>query len=158
MHFVDNLNPIPMRVGPLEVHWYGVMYALSFVIGYYLLCYLAPKRGIPLHRDAIALMVLYLAAGVLMGGRLGYVIFYNLPYYISHPVQIPAIWDGGMSLHGGLIGVTIAVLVFSRKIHIGFWRIADLVVPVVPLGLFFGRLGNFINGEPWGRPCEFLGR
>ena len=83
MHFVDNLNPILMRVGPLQVHWYGVMYALSFVIGYYLLCYLAPKRGIPLDRDAIAQMVLYLAAGVLLGGRLGYVIFYNLPYYIS---------------------------------------------------------------------------
>jgi phosphatidylglycerol---prolipoprotein diacylglyceryl transferase len=143
-----------MRVGPLAVHWYGVMYALSFAIGYYLLCYLAPKRGIPLNRDEIAGMVLYLAVGVIFGGRLGYVFFYNLPYYVSHAAQIPAIWDGGMSFHGGLIGVTLAVLIFSWKTQIGFWSIADLIVPIVPLGLFFGRLGNFINGELWGRPSD----
>lgn len=141
-----------MRIGPLQIHWYGTMYALSFVVGYYLLRYLAPKRGIPLSSDGITQMVLYLAAGVLLGGRLGYVLFYNLPYYLSHPAQIVAIWDGGMSFHGGLIGVTLAVVIFAWKTHIGFWSLADLVVPIAPMGLFFGRLGNFSNGELWGRP------
>lgn len=152
MHFVDKMNPILMRVGPLQVHWYGAMYALSFAIGYYLLGYLAPKRDLALNGDEITRLVLYLAVGVIFGGRLGYVLFYNLPYYLSHLAQIPAIWDGGMSFHGGLIGVTLAVLIFSWKTQIGFWCVADLIVPVVPLGLFFGRLGNFINGELWGRP------
>jgi len=154
LHFVDNLSPVLIRLGPLQVRWYGMMYALSFFIGFYLLCYLAPKRGVPLSRDGIADLVLYLVAGVLLGGRLGYVLFYNLPYYVSHPAKIIAVWDGGMSFHGGLIGVTIATLIFSRKTHIRIWSIADLVIPIVPLGLFLGRLGNFINGELWGRPSN----
>lgn len=154
MHFVDNLNPVLMHLGPLQVRWYGVMYALSFIIGYYLICYLAQKRGALLDRDDVAELVFYLVAGVLFGGRLGYVLFYNLPYYLHHPVDIVAVWDGGMSFHGGLIGVIIAALLFSRKTGIGFLRLADLVVPVTPLGLFLGRLGNFINGELWGRPSN----
>jgi len=154
LHFVDNLNPVLMHLGPLQIRWYGVMYALSFIIGYYLICYLAPKRGIPLDSDGVAELIIYLAAGVLFGGRLGYVLFYNLPYYLQHPVQIVAVWDGGMSFHGGLIGVTLAGLLFSRKTGISFWSLTELVVPVAPLGLFFGRLGNFINGELWGRPSN----
>jgi phosphatidylglycerol---prolipoprotein diacylglyceryl transferase len=152
LHFVDNLSPVLMRLGPLQVRWYGMMYALAFVIGYYLLRYLAPKRNVPLDTDGIAQLVFYLAVGVVGGGRLGYVLFYNLPYYLDHPGKIIALWDGGMSFHGGLIGVTLAVLIFSRKTHIRIWSIGDLVIPVVPLGLLLGRLGNFINGELWGRP------
>jgi phosphatidylglycerol---prolipoprotein diacylglyceryl transferase len=154
VHFVDNLNPVLVHLGPLEIHWYGLMYALAFVIGYYLICYLAPKRGMPLDRDGVALLIFYLAAGVLLGGRLGYVLFYNLPYYLQQPAKIAAIWDGGMSFHGGLIGVTVAAVIFSRENRIGFLRLADLVVPAVPLGLFLGRIGNFINGELWGRPSD----
>jgi phosphatidylglycerol---prolipoprotein diacylglyceryl transferase len=151
LHFVDNFDPL-LHIGPLEIHWYGVMYALSFIVGYYLLCYLAPKQNIPLDSDGIARLALYLAGGVILGGRLGYVAFYNLPYYYVHPAQIGAVWDGGMSFHGGLIGVTIGALIFSTTNRIRFWKIADLVVVVAPLGLFLGRLGNFINGELWGRP------
>lgn len=154
MHFVDNLNPVLIHLGPLQIHWYGVMYALSFIIGYYLICHLAQKRSVPLDRDGVAELVSYLVAGVLFGGRLGYVLFYNLPYYLHHPTQIVAVWDGGMSFHGGLIGVNIAALIFSRKSGVRFLTLADLVVPVVPLGLFLGRLGNFINGELWGRPSN----
>jgi phosphatidylglycerol---prolipoprotein diacylglyceryl transferase len=154
LHFVDNLNPILVRLGPLQIHWYGVMYALSFIIGYYLLCYLAPKRSVPLDRDGIGELILYLVVGVLLGGRLGYVLFYNLPYYLQHPTEIVAVWDGGMSFHGGLIGVTLAGLLFSQKTGISFWSLTELVVPVAPLGLFLGRLGNFINGELWGRPSN----
>jgi phosphatidylglycerol---prolipoprotein diacylglyceryl transferase len=154
VHFVDNLNPVLVHLGPLEVHWYGVMYALSFIIGYYLICYLARKRGVPLDSDGVAELTGYLVAGVLFGGRLGYVLFYNLPYYLRHPAQIVSVWDGGMSFHGGLIGVIIAGLLFSRKTGIPFWSLTELVVPVAPLGLFFGRLGNFINGELWGRPSN----
>lgn len=153
-HYVDNLNPVLVHLGSLEIHWYGLMYALSFVIGYYLICYLAPKRGVPLDRDGVALLIFYLAAGVLLGGRLGYVLFYNLPYYLHYPAMIVAVWDGGMSFHGGLIGVIIATLIFARRTGIGFWRLAELVVPVVPIGLFLGRIGNFINGELWGRPSD----
>jgi phosphatidylglycerol:prolipoprotein diacylglycerol transferase len=154
VHFVDNLNPVLVHLGPLQVHWYGVMYALSFIVGYYLICYLARKRGVSLDRDGVAELTAYLVAGVLFGGRLGYVLFYNLPYYLHHLAQIVAVWDGGMSFHGGLIGVTLAGLLFSRKTGIPFWNLAELVVPVAPLGLFLGRLGNFINGELWGRPSN----
>jgi phosphatidylglycerol---prolipoprotein diacylglyceryl transferase len=154
VHFVDNLNPVLVHLGPLQIRWYGMMYALSFIIGYYLICYLAPKRGVPLDRDDVGDLILYLVAGVLFGGRLGYVLFYNLPYYLHHPAQIVAVWDGGMSFHGGLIGVIIAGLLFSRKTSIPFWSLAELVVPVAPLGFFLGRLGNFINGELWGRPSD----
>ena len=90
----------------------------------------------------------------MFGGRLGYVLFYSLPYYLHHPAATVALWDGGMSFHGGLIGVIIAGLLFSRKTGIPFWSLTELVVPVAPLGLFFGRLGNFINGELWGRPSN----
>jgi phosphatidylglycerol---prolipoprotein diacylglyceryl transferase len=154
LHFVDNLNPVLMHLGPVQIHWYGLMYALSFGIGYYLLGYLAPKCGVPLNRDGIAELVLYVIAGVLLGGRLGYVLFYNLPYYLHHPAKIVAVWDGGMSFHGGLIGVIVAALIFSRRTGVGFLTLAELVVPVVPVGLFLGRIGNFINGELWGRPSN----
>ncbi len=154
MHFVDNLNPVLVHFGPLEVRWYGVMYAVSFTLGYYLLSYLAPKRGVRLDSEGVIEFVIYLILGVFLGGRLGYVLFYNLPYYLEHPAQIVAVWDGGMSFHGGLIGVIVAVALFSRKAAIPFWDLAELVVPVAPLGLFLGRIGNFINGELWGRPSD----
>jgi phosphatidylglycerol:prolipoprotein diacylglycerol transferase len=154
LHLVDNLNPVAVHLGPLQIHWYGVMYALAFIIGYFLLCYLAEKRQLPLDRDAVAELVLYLVAGVLFGGRLGYVLFYNLPYYLDHPAEVIAVWDGGMSFHGGMIGVIVGGVLFARKTGIGFLHLADLVVPVVPVGLFLGRIGNFINGELWGRPSN----
>lgn len=154
MHFVDRLNPVLVHLGPLQLHWYGVMYVISFIVGYYLICYLAPKHGVPLDRDGVSELVIYLVAGVLLGGRVGYVLFYNLPYYLEHPAQIIAVWDGGMSFHGGLIGVIVATLLFSRRSGISFLNLAEMVVPVAPLGLFLGRLGNFINGELWGRPSD----
>jgi phosphatidylglycerol---prolipoprotein diacylglyceryl transferase len=120
LYFVDNLNPVLMHLGPLQIRWYGVMYALSFIIGYYLICYLAQKRGAPLDRDAVADLVLYLIGGVLLGGRAGYVLFYNLPYYLHHPGAIVAVWDGGMSFHGGMIGVIMAGLMFSWKPALDF--------------------------------------
>jgi phosphatidylglycerol---prolipoprotein diacylglyceryl transferase len=154
LRFVDNLNPVLMHLGPLQVRWYGLMYALSFIIGYQLICYLAQKHGAMLDSNGVEKLVFYLAGGVVFGGRLGYVLFYNLPYYLHHPAAIVAVWDGGMSFHGGLIGVTIGGLLFSRKTGIRFLSLSDLVVPVAPLGLFLGRLGNFINGELWGRPAN----
>jgi phosphatidylglycerol:prolipoprotein diacylglycerol transferase len=154
LHFVDNFSPVLLHLGPLQVRWYGLMYGLSFIIGYYLICYLAPKRGVPLDSDGAASLIFYLAAGVLLGGRLGYVFFYNLPHYLHHPAEIVAVWDGGMSFHGGLIAVSIAGLLFSWKTNISFLSLTELVAPVAPLALFLGRLGNFINGELWGRPSD----
>jgi phosphatidylglycerol---prolipoprotein diacylglyceryl transferase len=154
LHFVDNLNPVLVHLGPLEVRWYGVMYAISFIAGEFLLFYLAPKRGVPLDSEGVTELVIYLIVGVFVGGRLGYVLFYNLPYYLRHPAQIVAVWDGGMSFHGGLIGVIAATLLFGWKTGISFWDLAELIVPIAPLGLFLGRIGNFINGELWGRPSD----
>jgi phosphatidylglycerol:prolipoprotein diacylglycerol transferase len=153
VHFVDKLNPV-LDLGPLQVRWYGLMYGLSFIIGYYLIRYLAPKRGVPLDSDGVSSLIFCLAAGVLLGGRLGYVLFYNLPHYLRHPAEIVAVWDGGMSFHGGLIGAIIAGLLFSWKTSISFWSLTELVTPIAPLALFLGRLGNFINGELWGRPSD----
>ena len=120
MHFVDNLNPVLVHLGPLKIRWYGLMYALSFIIGYYLIRYLAPKRGVPLDADGIAELSFYLGSGVMFGGRLGYVLFYNLPHYLHHPAQIVAVWEGGMSFHGGLMGVIVAALLFSWKTGVPF--------------------------------------
>ena len=91
MHFVDNLNPVLIHLRPLQVHWYGVMYALSFIIGYYVICYLGPKRGVPLDTEGVTDLAFYLVAGLLIGARLGYVLFYNLPYFLHHPAQIVAV-------------------------------------------------------------------
>jgi phosphatidylglycerol:prolipoprotein diacylglycerol transferase len=147
-----NINPIAFHLGPLSVHWYGIMYLIGFIGAWGLLSWrlrVAPPRGfLP---EQVSDLIFYVALGIIIGGRLGYMIFYNFSETLQHPLHILAIWEGGMSFHGGLIGAIIAMWLFGRKIGKSLAEIADFVAPVVPIGLAAGRIGNFINGELWGR-------
>jgi phosphatidylglycerol:prolipoprotein diacylglycerol transferase len=136
------------------VHWYGLMYLLSFAAVWWLGKLRARRPGAPISPDRIADLVFYGAMGTVLGGRLGYVLFYDLPAYLSHPLDIFKLWQGGMSFHGGLIGVLIAIWLYGRRVGTGFFRIADFFAPMAPIGLGAGRIGNFINGELWGKVTD----
>jgi len=150
-----NFDPIAFSLGPFAVRWYGLMYLLAFV-GFIVLSRLRARRQPALGWNAgmIDDVLFYGVLGVILGGRLGYVIFYKPAYYLAHLTEIPMVWLGGMSFHGGFIGVLVAMWLYARKRGIGFWNVMDFIAPAVPLGLAFGRLGNFINGELWGRPTD----
>lgn len=145
------IDPIAFSIGPLDVHWYGLMYLAAFALAWSLGRYRVKKGALDITVERFEDLLFYCILGVILGGRLGYVIFYKFSFYLSHPDKIFAVWDGGMSFHGGLIGVLIAMLYFAHKENKTFFQIADFAAPLVPLGLAMGRLGNFINGELWGR-------
>ncbi|HEY9765006.1 MAG TPA: prolipoprotein diacylglyceryl transferase [Chroococcales cyanobacterium] len=140
------------QIGPLSIHWYGVMYGLAFFIGYFVIRAIARRKGLPLAESELGDLVTNIMIGVILGGRLGYILFYGLSGYLKNPLEIFAIWHGGMSFHGGAIGTFLAGWLFCRKRGLPFLRLADTVIPAVPIGLGLGRLGNFINAELWGRP------
>ncbi len=152
--FVWQVDPVIFSLGPLAVHWYGMMYLLSFVGGYFMMAHICRLRQYPLGREAVADLLFYSVIGVIAGGRLGYVLFYNLAYYLNKPHEILYVWEGGMSFHGGLIGVFLVLLWFALRRNIPFLQLGDLAVAAVPIGLGLGRIGNFINGELWGRPTD----
>ena len=147
-----SIDPVAVDLGPIKVHWYGLMYLLGFVGAWLLGRYRAERYGWT--KTQVEDLLFYGALGVILGGRLGYVLFYDLPVYIAHPLNILEIWRGGMSFHGGLLGVLTAFWYFSRKTGKGFFEISDFIAPMVPIGLFFGRIGNFINGELWGKVSD----
>jgi phosphatidylglycerol:prolipoprotein diacylglycerol transferase len=149
------IDPIAISIGPLAVRWYGLMYLVGFGLAF-LLGRSRIKQG---KSGAITLEVLddlifFGVLGVILGGRLGYVLFYKPGYYFAHPMEIPAVWQGGMAFHGGFLGVLIAMLFLARKYKIGWLAVMDFLAPLVPPALAAGRLGNFINGELWGRVVE----
>ncbi len=149
-----DFNPIALQLGPIKVHWYGVMYLLGF-LSFWLLAKRRLRDRPFVHfgwttRDIEDLLFAGVL-GVILGGRSGYVLFYQPLYYFSHPAQIIAVWDGGMSFHGGLLGVMAAAWWFARTRRVNWLDLMDFVAPMIPPGLAFGRLGNFINGELWGR-------
>lgn len=150
-------DPIAFAIGPIAVRWYGLMYLLAFaavfMLGRLRMAHPSAQRAA---MDARALddVLLYGVAGVLLGGRLGYVLFYKPGYYLSHPGEIIAIWQGGMAFHGGMLGVIAALAIFCVRRKIAFLALSDFIAPLVPLGLAAGRLGNFINGELWGRVTD----
>jgi len=148
------IDPVFLRLGPLELRWYGLMYVLSFTIAYFLISHNAKRKNLPLKKDDIADLIFYLALGVILGGRIGYILFYNLSYYLENPLKVFAVWEGGMSFHGGLIGTVLLIFYYIRKKKITFMMLADLCVPVAPICLCLGRLGNFINGELFGRVTD----
>jgi len=147
-----NIDPVFLHIGPVQLRWYGLMYMLSFIAGYFLLKRYSKERNLNLSTDDLYDLLFFLILGVMIGGRLGYVLFYDLRSYLQHPLDIFAIWQGGMSFHGGLVGTVLATWYICRKRNWNFWKIADLVSVVVPVGLGLGRIGNFINGELFGRP------
>jgi phosphatidylglycerol---prolipoprotein diacylglyceryl transferase len=145
------IDPVFLRIGPVQLRWYGLMYMLSFIISYFVLKRFAKYRKLNLSTDDLYDLLFYLIIGVMVGGRLGYVLFYDLPSYLRDPLSIFAIWQGGMSFHGGFVGVIAAAWFACRRKGWNFWEIADLVCVAVPIGLGLGRIGNFINGELYGR-------
>jgi phosphatidylglycerol:prolipoprotein diacylglycerol transferase len=145
-------DPIAIHLGSFGIHWYGLMYLTGFLAFLALGKWQINNRT--WHRWNLAMLddaLFFGALGVIIGGRLGYVLFYQLDYFIEHPTEIFAVWQGGMSFHGGFLGVLTAMWLFSRKYQIGWLKIMDFVAPLVPIGLGAGRMGNFINGELWGR-------
>ena len=149
-----NIDPVAFQVGPLAVRWYGLMYLFGFVGGFFVARWLARKRGIRFTTEQLTELISYVAIGVVLGGRLGYVIFYNLPYYLAYPLQVFAFWEGGMSFHGGMLGAMLAGWWWVRSQGRPFYPAADCIFAAAPLGLGLGRVGNFINGELYGRPTE----
>ncbi len=149
--FYHNINPALIEFGPFQIRYYGLFYALGFLIAYFLIYYLAKRKGMKLTRDDVADFLFYQIIGVVLGARFGYVLFYNLSFYFKNPFEVIALWHGGLSFHGGLIGAIIATYLFCRKKKIDFYDIADIVVVPVALALALGRIGNFMNGELYGR-------
>ena len=142
------------------LRWYAISYIMGFICAFKLMKFFIVRDFLwAAERPPFSLVqaesfLTYLVLGVIIGGRLGYVIFYNLEYYALNPISILRIWDGGMSFHGGFIGVVVAVIIFSRANNLALWSTSDLIAVSAPPGLFFGRIANFINGELWGRPTE----
>lgn len=145
------IDPVAFHLGPLSVHWYGIMYLAAFASCWFVLSYRirASERGFTV--DQLSDIIFYAAVGIIVGGRLGYMIFYNWEHLIHKPWELFMVWQGGMSFHGGLIGCIVAIWLYGRHIGKTLLSIGDLVAPAVPIGLGLGRIGNFINGELWGR-------
>ena len=150
MNFTQ-IDPIIFSIGPLAVRWYGMMYLLGFVGAYFMMCHIVKLREWPIKKEAISDLLFYAVLGVVIGGRCGYTLFYNSNYYFRHPLEILYVWEGGMSFHGGLLGVVTVLLFFCWHRKLPLLQVADIAVSAVPIGLGFGRIGNFINGELWGR-------
>ena len=148
-------DPVAIAIGPLAVRWYGLMYLLAFglfiALGRWRLK-MRPELGFS--TQDLDDLLFYGVLGVILGGRLGQVLFYEPGYYLSHPLEILAVWKGGMSFHGGFLGVLVAMAWFARKTGRSFWQVTDFIAPMVPTGLAAGRIGNFINGELWGRVAD----
>ena len=149
-----NFDPVAIAIGPVKVHWYGLMYLLAFALGWWLGRVRAQDAWRGWSRDNVSDVLFWIALGVVAGGRLGYMLFYDLERLLANPLSAFMVWRGGMSFHGGLIGVMIAMWWFARSRERGFFEVTDFIVPLAPLGIAAGRLGNFINGRLWGTPSD----
>ena len=152
---IDPISPVAFSVAGFPVRWYAIAYIIAFISGYTILRRIGRSKNaeLPLSKKELDDLLTAVILGVIIGGRLGYVLFYNLPYFLAHPLDILAVWHGGMSFHGGLLGVIVAAIIFAKK-----WRralqVLDLIALVAPIGFFFGRIANFINIEIMGRPTD----
>lgn len=145
------IDPVFLSIGPLQFRWYGLMYVLSFVATYFIICSEVLRKKLPLTKDDVADLVFYGALGVVLGGRAGYILFYNPGFYLENPLKLLAVWEGGMSFHGGFLGVMLTFLLYARRKKIPFLALIDMAALCAPVGLGLGRIGNFINGELYGR-------
>lgn len=150
----SGFDPVALQVGPLAIRWYGLMYLVGFATAWWLMRLRAHRAGAVCTVAQVDDLIFYGAIGVIIGGRCGYVLFYNWSAFIAEPLSLFYIWQGGMSFHGGLLGVLLAMFLFGRKIDRSFLDLMDFIAPVIPVGLGAGRIGNFINGELWGRPGD----
>ena len=153
------INPVLIHLGPLAIRWYALAYIVGIIAGwYYARVIIASERlwGGPAPMTVIDFddFVVWITLGIILGGRTGYVLFYNLPHFLENPLQIFELWNGGMSFHGGILGCSVAIILFALKRHIPILSLGDVTAAVAPIGLFLGRLANFINGELWGRPTD----
>ncbi len=152
-YFFANFNPIAFSLGPLSIKWYGLAYVASFLICWqYAKLYLKRQDSPVLNKESMDTLLFWLVLSVLLGGRLGYIFFYKPGFYLSAPWKIFYVWEGGMAFHGALIGTAISIYLFAKKYKKSFWRISDMLSFCAPIGLFLGRIANFINGELWGQP------
>lgn len=145
-------DPIALHVGPLAIRWYGLMYLIGFATAWWLGRYRARRADAVISPQQMDDVLFYAALGVILGGRVGYILFYDTDRWLSDPLQIFRVWEGGMSFHGGFLGVLLALWWYGRRTGRGFFALTDFIAPLVPLGLLAGRIGNFINGELWGAP------
>jgi phosphatidylglycerol:prolipoprotein diacylglycerol transferase len=161
-HIPEHINPVAFAIGPVTVHWYGIMYAVAFSTVYCLVLYRIKTEKINYSKETVTDFIFWGILSILLGGRLGYVLFYNFGYFLQHPLNVVSPLDYysqefhyvgffGMSYHGALLGFVLALIIFCKKRTIDFWRFVDLFIPAIPLGYMLGRLGNFINGELYGR-------
>ena len=149
-----DIDPIAFSIGPVAVRWYGLMYLVGFAAAWWLGMRRIRQDKAPITRKQFDDLIFIAVLGVILGGRLGYVLFYKTGYYAAHPLEIFAVWQGGMSFHGGLLGVTLAMWFYARRHGVDFLRLMDFLAPLCPLGIAAGRLGNFINGELYGRVTD----
>lgn len=149
-----DINPVMLDLNFVQIHWYGVMYLVAFALAYWLASRAAAKPGSGWDAEQVSDLLFFGFLGVILGGRLGYILFYNFSAVLQDPLYLVRIWEGGMSFHGGLIGVLIAMALFARKYKKAYLALGDFVAPLIPLGLAAGRIGNFINGELWGRVTD----
>lgn len=153
MIWVHNIDPVALSLGPLQIHWYGIMYLIAFGSAFWLGSYRA-RCSKHWSEKQLSDLIFYGALGVILGGRLGYVLFYNFDTFLQNPLWLFHVWEGGMSFHGGLLGVVSVIVWFAKSQGKGLLEIGDFVAPLVPLGLAAGRVGNFIGGELWGRQTD----
>ena len=149
-----DIDPVLLQLGPLAIRWYGLMYLIGFVGAWWLGVVRAKRPGSGWQPQEIGDLLFYVALGVVLGGRIGYVVFYDFAQVAADPWRVVRIWEGGMAFHGGLVGVLLAVGLFARNTGRGFFQVTDYIAPLVPIGLGAGRFGNFINGELWGAPGD----
>ncbi len=151
------IDPVAFSLGPIAVHWYGIAYVVGILLGWYYARRMVANTSLwsggkpPLTATHLDDFLVWVAIGIVLGGRIGYILFYDFPAVAENPIRAIEIWNGGMSFHGGLIGTTIAMILFARRHNIAAWSMFDIVAAVAPIGIFFGRIANFVNGELWGR-------
>ena len=149
--FISYINPVLAKIGPLEIRYYGIIYAIGLVITYFFLNYLAKQRKLGIKKQEIADYLFYSIIGLIVGARIFYILFYNLSYYAANPSKLFAVWEGGLSWHGGLAGLVVVTIIFCRVKKWNFWEISDLMVIPISVCLMLGRIGNFLNSELYGR-------
>lgn len=148
------IDPVLLQLGPFAIRWYALAYIVGIVLGWRILRRIVRRPGWSLQPDAIDDLLFHVTLGIILGGRLGYVLFYQPGHFLANPLEILAVWQGGMSFHGGFLGVLVTSALFARSHGLSFLEIVDALAIVTPIGLFFGRVANFINGELWGRPTN----